>query len=94
MAVSVRELKAHLSAYLRRVASGEEVAITSRGQLVARLAPPASEKEDAEDAAIARIRSLPFLISGKGGKPEGAKRPVKIKRGQKMLAEIVIEGRK
>ena len=92
MAVSVRELKAHLSAYLRRVAAGEEVAITSRGQLVARLAPPTPQ--DAEDAAIARIRALPFLVSGKGGKPEGAKRPVKIKRGQKMLAEIVIEGRK
>ena len=94
MAVSVRELKAHLSEYLRRVAAGEEVTITSRGRPVARLAPSISKKEDAEDAAIARIRALPSLIPGNGGKPEGAKRPVKIKAGQKTLAGIVLEGRK
>ena len=94
MAVSVRELKTHLSEYLRRVAAGEEVAITSHGQLVARLAPPIAKRENVDDAAIARIRALPFLVPGEGGKPEGAKRPVKIKVGHKSLSRLVIEGRK
>jgi prevent-host-death family protein len=94
MEVSVRELKTHLSEYLRRVAAGEEVAITSRGRLVARLAPVAAQKDGAENAAIARIRALPFVIPGKGGKPEGAQLPIRIKRGQKTLAELVAEDRK
>ena len=94
MEVSVRELKTRLSEYLRRVAAGEEVAITLRGRPVARLAPIASGEEAAEDAAVARIRALPFVTPGKGGKPEGARHPVKIKSGQKTLAELVIEDRK
>ncbi len=94
MAVSVRELKTHLSESLRCVAAGEEVAMTSHGRVVARLAPPVAAKGNVEGAAIARIRALPLLIPGEGGKPEGAKRPVKIKDGHKSLSRIVIEGRK
>lgn len=36
----VREFKAHLSAYLRRVRAGETVLITDRGQLVAEVHRP------------------------------------------------------
>ena len=39
MVVSVRELKNHLSEYLRRVQDGEELLITSRGKPVGRLVP-------------------------------------------------------
>jgi prevent-host-death family protein len=39
MDVGVRELKAKLSEYLSRVASGEEVVVTDRGRPVARLVP-------------------------------------------------------
>ncbi|GIX27011.1 type II toxin-antitoxin system Phd/YefM family antitoxin [Pelomicrobium sp. G1] len=93
MEVSVRELKNRLSEYLRRAAAGEEVLIKSHGRSVARLVPAPTGREDTEAAAIARIRALPFVIPGKGGKPEGAKRPIKIKPGEKTLAQIVIEGR-
>lgn len=37
--VGVRELKAHLSSYLQRVAAGEELVVTDRGRPVARLVP-------------------------------------------------------
>jgi prevent-host-death family protein len=37
--VGVRELRQHLSVYLRRVQSGEEVEVTERGKPVARLVP-------------------------------------------------------
>jgi len=37
--VGVRELRQHLSVYLRRVAKGEALTVTERGQPVAVLAP-------------------------------------------------------
>jgi prevent-host-death family protein len=39
MEVGVRELRAHLSRYLKRVAAGEEIVVTERGRPVARLSP-------------------------------------------------------
>lgn len=40
MDVAVRELKAKLSAYLRRAAAGEVITVTDRGRPVAILSPP------------------------------------------------------
>jgi prevent-host-death family protein len=37
--VGVRDLKAHLSAYVQRAAAGESIVITDHGKPVARLAP-------------------------------------------------------
>ncbi|HEY8824698.1 MAG TPA: type II toxin-antitoxin system prevent-host-death family antitoxin [Candidatus Limnocylindria bacterium] len=39
--VSVSELRASLSEFLRRVKAGEEVLVTERGRVIARLSPPA-----------------------------------------------------
>jgi antitoxin (DNA-binding transcriptional repressor) of toxin-antitoxin stability system len=38
--VGVRELKNHLSEYLRRVRGGESVLVTDRGEVVAEFSPP------------------------------------------------------
>ncbi len=38
--VGVRDLKASLSAYLRRVSAGESILVTDHGRAVARLVPP------------------------------------------------------
>jgi prevent-host-death family protein len=47
MDVGVRDLKAHLSAYLERAAKGEIITITDRGRPTAVLAPlPARSKVD------------------------------------------------
>jgi prevent-host-death family protein len=40
MDVGVRELKAQLSAYLKRAAAGEVITVTDRGRPVAVLGPP------------------------------------------------------
>jgi prevent-host-death family protein len=40
MDVALRELKARLSAYVRRAAAGERITITDRGKPVAVLGPP------------------------------------------------------
>ncbi len=42
--VGIRELKAHLSEYVRRVRAGEEILITSHGEVVAELRPPEPER--------------------------------------------------
>jgi prevent-host-death family protein len=39
---TVSKLKASLSEFLRRVKAGEEVLVTERGRVVARLSPPAA----------------------------------------------------
>jgi antitoxin (DNA-binding transcriptional repressor) of toxin-antitoxin stability system len=36
----IRELKAHLSAYIRDVERGETVLVTDRGRVVAQMSPP------------------------------------------------------
>lgn len=56
-AVGIRELKAHLSAYLRDVQRGETVLVTDRGRVVAELRQPGGE-EIAESELDRRLRRL------------------------------------
>jgi prevent-host-death family protein len=49
-AVAIRELKNHLSAYVRLVQSGERLLITSHGEVVAELRSP--EPDRSEDAPL------------------------------------------
>ncbi len=92
MVVSVRELKNHLSAYLRQVQEGRELIITSRGRPIARLGPaPVSPPTEAE--VVARIRALPWVRPGSGARLKGAKRPIPWKPGQKLASDIVLEDR-
>jgi len=53
MNVNITELRQNLPAYLKRVRQGERIRVTSRGQVVAELAPPTAM---AEEAALARKR--------------------------------------
>ncbi|MDA8112594.1 MAG: type II toxin-antitoxin system prevent-host-death family antitoxin [Nitrospiraceae bacterium] len=45
--VNVTEFRQHLPAYLKRVAKGEEIGITSHGKLIARLLPDEAPSIDA-----------------------------------------------
>ena len=89
MDVSVRELRNGLSRYLRRVQRGESVLVTSRGKPIAHLVPLPSVVPEAE-----LLAGLPGIDAGSGGKPKGARRPVRVKRGQKSVSEIVLEERR
>jgi prevent-host-death family protein len=40
--IGIRELKDHLSRYIRRIEGGERIAITAHGRVVAELVPPGS----------------------------------------------------
>jgi prevent-host-death family protein len=95
MKASVREFKARLSLYLRKAGNGEDVVITSRGRPVARLlavAPAAGAAPSVEEIER-RIKRIPGILPAKGGKPRGSSRPMVIGRGQKTLAQLVLEDR-
>ncbi|MEO7083435.1 MAG: type II toxin-antitoxin system prevent-host-death family antitoxin [Gemmatimonadaceae bacterium] len=58
--VGVKELKAHLSEYLRAVKRGEVVVVTERDQIIAELRAPRQEKEmvvNTRDALVALTAS-------------------------------------
>ncbi len=79
--VSISELKARLSAYLDIVRQGEEVLVTDRGRLIARLAPVAGgeQKESRRDLLVQTGRLRPpvqalardFLKRALPADPEG-----------------------
>lgn len=62
--VSISELKAGLSHYLREVRRGGEVQVLDRGKPVARLVAPAVEDDD---DLRARLISAGLIRPGKGG---------------------------
>lgn len=95
MEISVRELKSRLSETLRRVAEGEEMIVTSRGKVMARLLPPRARRAavSADAEAIARFRRLAWVRPGSGKKPVLPKPLIRIGKGEQTLAEIVSEQR-
>jgi prevent-host-death family protein len=92
METSVRELKTHLSEYLRHVAAGEEVVVTSHGKPVARLTgvmPRALTEAELEAEAIAKLEALPWIRPGRGGKVVGSSRPMAAAGAGSASAEIL-----
>lgn len=45
--VTVTTFRKHIPDYLGRVRLGEDIALTSRGKVIARLVPPADERQSA-----------------------------------------------
>ena len=63
MTVSISELKAHLSRYVRKVRRGSEVQIRDRGRPVARLVPAIVDGEEARQ----RLITQGVVRPGRGG---------------------------
>lgn len=53
--VKVTELRQNLPAYLAKVKRGQRVRVTSRGKVIAELAPPSASRKEVE-AARGRLR--------------------------------------
>ena len=87
--VGVRELKARLSEYLKRVGRGERIIVTERGRPVAVIGPAAGS------ALTERLEAM--LRSGRarwaGGKPRGSARPARLGHGPSVAA-VIIEDRR
>ena len=63
--VGLRELKNHLSQYIRRVRDGQPVIVTDRGQVVAELRPPGQIPAGTKiDPAVARLVNRGLLVPG------------------------------
>jgi prevent-host-death family protein len=85
--VGVRELKAHLSAHLKRVRAGARLTVTDRGRAIATLAPA----DAPPDLAWARRMVAEGHAHWSGGKPVGLNPPIK-SRG-KPASQMIIEDR-
>ncbi len=85
--VGVRELKAHLSEYLRKVQSGQTLVITDHGQAVGRMIPVEQPLEE-------RLRSLQEagLLAWNGKTLPPMESPV-INRSGKLASDLVVEMR-
>lgn len=87
LTVGVRDLKARLSEYLRRVRSGQTIVITDHGQVVGRILPAEQPPEE-------RLRSLQAagLLAWNGEKLPPIEPPA-INRSQRTLADLIVEMR-
>jgi len=85
--IGARELKATLSAVLRRVRSGEVVRVTVRGRPVADIVPPRA------DGSADAVRSL--IAAGRISAPEQARsaRPPRLARGERLASALVLADR-
>jgi prevent-host-death family protein len=86
--VGVRELRDHLSRYLKKVKAGEELEIADRGRVIARVVPAERRAIPAGVAALVREGAATWG----GGKPKGAKRPLVI-AGHLVSALVVADRR-
>jgi antitoxin (DNA-binding transcriptional repressor) of toxin-antitoxin stability system len=91
-AVGVRELKAHLSRYLREVQAGEVILVTDRGRVVAelRVPGPTTVAESDADRALRRLAETGGLLIGEPHDPHGYRAsPVRAPAGtaKALLAE-------
>jgi prevent-host-death family protein len=89
MEVSIRELKANLSAVVRRVQAGETAVVTSHSKAVARLVPPLPAGDSDTDRLLAAgmISSRPRP----GGLVRGPR--LSLPAGTGTLSDAVIEDR-
>ena len=85
--VGIRELKRHLSSYIREARSGASVIITNRGEPVARLMPMGRSLEE-------RMGDLVDAgLLGWSGKKLAGITPVVHRQGQQSVADLLLEDR-
>lgn len=85
--IGIRELRAHLSAYLRRVKAGETVIITERGKPVGRIVPYGQSM----DVQMKALESAGLIAWN--GRELPRKEPTAKIQGQKTVAELLLENR-
>jgi len=86
--VGIRELRDHLSEYLRRVQEGELLLITDRGKPVGELGPA----EVGGSVERARLLARQGVARWGGGKPKGLARAPRPRGG--LVSDAVLEDRR
>lgn len=90
--VSVRELKAKLPEYLRRVEAGEEITVTRRGKRVAVLRRDDSVPARTLDEKLAGMQRR-GVISWPGRKFTPSGKPVPLRGEGPTISEMILEDR-
>lgn len=85
MDVGIRELRADLSRWVRRVSEGEEVVVTDRGKAVARLVPLDNER------TLDRLVREGLVTRAPNRGPRTVPRPIE---GAGPLSDLVLDGRR
>jgi prevent-host-death family protein len=86
MDAKVRDLKAQLSSYLRKVEAGASITVRVRNRPVARLVPARAPDRLADLARVPGLRRS-------GGKPRGLTRPQRLPRGMSLAAWVAEDRR-
>jgi prevent-host-death family protein len=85
--VGVRELKAQLSEYLRRVKTGQTILITERGKPIGRIVP----EEQSLNERMNQLVEAGFLSWN--GKKLPTREPSVVNQSSQLVSDLVTEGR-
>jgi antitoxin (DNA-binding transcriptional repressor) of toxin-antitoxin stability system len=92
--VGVRELKNHLSEYLRRVRLGESVLVTDRGEVVAEFSPPTRGVSDTSlPAALLALARRGLATLGTPSDGDCYKALPRSRRGRRSAAQLLEDER-
>ncbi len=86
MQVSMREFKSHLSSYISKAQSGQQIELTSHRKVVAKIIGVQS----IESTGISRLLAS-GIASWQGGKPAGAS--FKLQDSGKTVSALILEDR-
>ncbi len=92
--IGIREMKAHLSGYLREVKRGEELLISERGKAIARIVPVGAPAEEGKlHSALVKLALSGAIILPPSYKPP---RPPKVRKKVKgaPFSKAIIEDRR
>jgi prevent-host-death family protein len=85
--VGIRELKAQISKYMRRVKEGQTLVITERGKPIGRIIPA---EQTLEERMLKLVEAGLIHWNGKKLEPHA---PIGINRGDQLMSDIVSEDR-
>ena len=88
---SVSELKTHVSEYMGRVRSGEELLLTDRGRPFAKIVPLRRDEQPADDRMV-QLERTGLVRLGKGSMPAELLTPrIQVQPGVSALAALLAE---
>ena len=90
--VGIRELKAHLGEYVRRLRKGEQLTLTDRGKRLAVISPLVETDEQRIDRKLRELEARGVLTRGIG-KPKGLDPPIRLHGEGPTMSEMIIEDR-
>jgi len=89
--VGIRELKNHLSKYVRQVEGGDVVVVTDRGRIVAELRPPAERRTDIHPGLLEMERRGQIRLASRPNDPSLYRRMPRIDLGGKTIQDLIDE---